>query len=99
MEYISVGSYYAQILWMRQQLSDYGLMLDHIPIPCDNTNAINLFKNPILHSRTKHIEIRHHFLRDHVQKGDYVLDFVETKNQLANIFTKPLPKESFFTIR
>ena len=74
-------------------------MLDHIPIRCDNTSGINLSKNPILHSRTKHIEIRHHFLRDHVQKGDCVLEFVKTKNQLANIVTKPLPKESFFTIR
>jgi len=55
---------------MRQQLSDYGLKLDHIPICCDNTSAINLSKNPILHSRTKHIEIRHHFLQDHVQKED-----------------------------
>ena len=51
------------------------------------------------HSRTKHIEIRHHLLRDRIQKGDCVLEFVETKNQLADIFTKPLPKESFFTIR
>ena len=57
-EYISAGSCCAQILWMRQQLSDYGLMLDHIPIRCDNTSAINLSKNPILHSRTKHIEIQ-----------------------------------------
>ena len=74
-------------------------MLDHIPIRCDNTSAINLSKNPILHSRTKHIEIRHHFLRDHVQKGDCVLEFVDTKNQLADIYTKPLPKENFFAIR
>ena len=84
---------------MKQQLSDYGLILDHIPIRCDNTSAINLSKNPILHSRTKHIEIRHHFLRDHVQKGDCALEFVDTKNQLADIFTKPLPKENFFAIR
>ena len=84
---------------MKQQVSNYGLILDHIPIRCDNTSAINLSKNPILHSRTKHIEIRHHFLRDHVQKGDYVLEFVDTKNQLADIFTKPLPKETFFAIR
>nr|KYP33754.1 Retrovirus-related Pol polyprotein from transposon TNT 1-94 [Cajanus cajan] len=98
-EYIAAGSCCAQILWMKQQLSDYGLSLDHIPIKCDNTSAINLSKNPVLHSRTKHIEIRHHFLRDHVQKGDCVLEFVETKNQLADIFTKPLPKENFFSIR
>ena len=82
-----------------QQLSDYGILLDHIPIRCDNTNAIKLFKNPVQYSRTKHIEIRHHFLRDHVLKGDCVLEFVDTNNQLADIFTKPLPKETFFTIR
>ena len=84
---------------MKQQLSDCGIVLDHIPIKCVNTSAINISKNPVLHSRTKHIEIRHHFLRDHVLKGDCVLEFVDTKNQLANIFTKPLPKDSFYTIR
>jgi len=62
---------------MRKQLSDYSLKLDHIPIHCDNTSAINLSKNLILHSRTKHIETIHHFLRDHVQKEDYILEFVD----------------------
>jgi len=84
---------------MKQKLFDYGLILDHIHIRCDNTSAINLSKNPILHSRTKHIEIRHNFLRDHVQKGDCILEFVDTKNQLVDILTKPLPKETFFAIR
>jgi len=98
-EYIFAGSFCGQILWMRQQLSDYCLKLVHIPIRCDNTSAINLSKNPILHSRTKHIKIRHHFLRDHFQKGDCILEFVDTKNQLVDIFTKPLPKENFFAIR
>ena len=68
-------------------------------IASTNTSAINLSKNPVQHSRTKHIEIRHHFLRDHVHKGDCVVEFVDTKNQLADIFTKPLPKETFFAIR
>ena len=98
-EYISAGSCCAQILWMKQQLSDYGILLYHIPIRCDNMSAINLSKNIVQHSRTNHIEIRHHFLRDYVQKGDCVLKFVDTKNQIANIFTKPLPKETFFAIR
>ena len=84
---------------MKQQLFDYGIFLDHIPIRCDNTSAINLSKNLVQHSRTQYIEIKHHFLRNHVQKGDYVLEFVDTKNQLADIFTKPLPKETFFSIR
>jgi len=90
-EYIYVGSCCAQILWMKQQLSDYGILLDHIPIICDNMSAINLSKNHVQHSKTKHLEIQHHFLRDHVQKGDCVLEFVDTKNQLADIFTKPFP--------
>ena len=98
-EYISAGNCCTQILWMKQQLFDYGIIIYHIPIRCDNISAINLSKNPVLHSRTKHIEIRHHFLRYHVQKGDCVLEFVDTKNQLTNIFTKPLPKENFFAIR
>ncbi|CAL0305135.1 unnamed protein product [Lupinus luteus] len=84
---------------MKQQLKDFGITLEKIPIKCDNTSAINLSKNPVLHSRTKHIEIRHHFLRDHVQKGDCVLEFVETAKQLADIFTKPLPRDTFYTLR
>ena len=63
---------------------------------CDNTSAFNLTKNQIQHSRTKHIEIRHHFIKDHVSNGDCVVKFEETKLQLANIFTKPLQKERFF---
>nr|KYP71480.1 Copia protein [Cajanus cajan] len=98
-EYIAAGSCCAQILWMKQQLRDYGTELNKIPLRCDNTSAINLTKNPILHSRTKHIEIRHHFLRDHVQKNDCVVEFVETSKQLADIFTKPLPRERFNQLR
>ena len=98
-EYIAAGSCCAQILWLKQQLSDYGLGLGCIPIRCDNTSAINLTKNPIMHSRTKHIDIRHHFLRDHVQKGEVKLEFVDTHDQLADIFTKPLAREPFFKIR
>ena len=72
---------------------------DHISIKCDNTNAINLSKNLVQHSRTKYIEIRHHFLRDHVQKGDIVLEFVNTDKQFANIFTKPQIEDCFNFIR
>ena len=66
---------------------------------CDNTSAINISKNLVQHSRTKHIEIRHHFLRDHAQKGDITLEFVNTKDHLADIFTKPLSGEQFVDIR
>ena len=70
-----------------------------IPIKCDNTSVICLTKNPIQHSRTKYIEIRHHFIRDHVLKEDVVLEYVDTLHQLADIFTKPLDKERFWTLK
>ncbi|GMI80985.1 cysteine-rich RLK (RECEPTOR-like protein kinase) 8 [Hibiscus trionum] len=98
-EYISLGSCCVQVLWMKQQLLDYGIKVETIPLKCDNTSAICLTKNPIKHSRTKHIEIRHHFIRDHVLKEDVVIEYVDTLNQLANIFTKPLDKERFWSLR
>ena len=98
-EYIVAGSCYAQILWLKQQLADFGLMISKVPLMCDNTSGINLTKNQIQHSRTKHIEIRHHFIRDQVNNGNCEVKFVETKLQLADIFTKPLQKERFFFLR
>ncbi|XP_062104243.1 uncharacterized protein LOC133815415 [Humulus lupulus] len=98
-EYIAAGSCCAQILWMKQTLKDFDVDFECTPIKCDNTSAINLSKNPILHSRAKHIDIRHHFLRDHIQRGDIMLDFVSTNFQLADIFTKPLSDERFSFIR
>ena len=77
-EYITTSSCCAQVLWMKQQLEDFGITMNYIPIKCDNTSAICLTKNPIQHSRTKHIEIRHHFIRDHVQNSDIVLESVDT---------------------
>jgi hypothetical protein len=84
---------------MKQQFEDFKLKFDHIPIRCDNTNAINISKNRILHSQTKHIEIRHHFIRDHVQKGDVELKFISTDFQWVDIFMKPLQEDCFCTIR
>ena len=78
-EYIATCSCCAQALWMKQTLSDYNINLQKNHIKCDNTNAINLSKNPIQHSRTKHIEIRNHFLRDHIQKEDIALEFISTE--------------------
>ena len=98
-EYIATSSCCAQVLWMKQQMEDFRITMDHIPIKYDNTSAISLTKNPIQHSRTKHIEIRHHFIRDHVQKGDVVIEFVDTLHHIADIFTKPLDKDRFCTIR
>jgi len=98
-EYVAVGNCVAQILWMKQTLEDFGLSFDKIPVLCDNTSAINIAKNPIQHSRTKHIEIRHHFIRDHVSRGSIALNYIGTDDQLADIFTKPLADAQFSKIR
>ncbi|KAL2347276.1 hypothetical protein Fmac_001276 [Flemingia macrophylla] len=98
-EYITTGSCCAQTIWLKQQLQDFRLKLEHIPLKCDNTSAINITKNPIMHSRTKHIEVRYHFIRDHVEKGDCDMEFIETENKLADIFTKKFPKERFYKLR
>ena len=92
-KYIATSLCCSQVLWQKQQLMDYGIKLYQISIKCDNTSTINLSKNLIQHSRTKHIDIRHHFLCDHVQNGDISLEFIDTNNQLADIFTKPLNEE------
>jgi len=98
-EYIAAGNCCAQIFWMKQKLEDYNIFLNHIPLKCDNTSAINLTKNPIMHSRIKHIEIRHHFSGDHISKGNCEIEYVDTKHQLADIFTKALAKERFYELR
>ena len=98
-EYIIVSLCCAQILWMKQTLHDFGLSFEHVPSKYDNTSTISISKNLMQHSRTKHIEIRHHFLRDHAQKGDITLEFVSTNDQLVDIFTKPLSEEQFVDIR
>jgi len=69
-EYIVASSCCAQILWIKQQLEDFRLKVSNMPLFSDNTSAINLTKNQIQHSKTKHIEICHHFIRDHVSNGD-----------------------------
>jgi hypothetical protein len=71
-------------------MSDFGEEYTHVPLQCDRTSAISVAKNPVLHSKTKHIEVRYHFLRDNVEKGKIALIHVPTHDQLADIFTKPL---------
>ncbi|GJR43797.1 retrovirus-related pol polyprotein from transposon TNT 1-94 [Tanacetum coccineum] len=94
-EYVSAGKACQQALWMKQALIDYDVRLDDIPIMCDNKGAIDLSKNPVQHSRTKHIEIRHHFLCDNVQKGHISIEKVPSVDNIADILTKPLKRESF----
>jgi hypothetical protein len=68
---------------MKQSLLDYGVVLDRVPLLYDNESAVKIANNPVQHSRTKHIDICHHFLRDHVAKGDIVLCGVRSEEQLA----------------
>jgi hypothetical protein len=84
---------------MRQALRDFGYNLSKVPLLCDNESAIRMADNPVEHSRTKHIDIRHHFLRDHQQKGDIEVYHISTENQLADIFTKPLDEKTFCRLR
>jgi hypothetical protein len=98
-EYITVGACCAQILYMKQTLLDYGIVLEKVPLLCDNESAVKLTNNPVQHSRTKHIDIQHHFLRDHVAKNDISLEGVRTEDQLADIFTKPLDDSRFCKLR
>ncbi|GJS99525.1 hypothetical protein Tco_0820695 [Tanacetum coccineum] len=98
-EYVSAGKACQQALWMKQALIDYGIRLDDVPIMCDNKGAIDLSKNPVQHSRTKHIEICHHFLRDNIQKGNISIEKVASEDNIADIFTKPLKRDVFNYLR
>jgi hypothetical protein len=70
-----------------------------IPIYCDNTNTISISKNPMMHSKTKNIPIKYHFLREKVAEKNIIVEYVGTKEQVAYIFTKLLPREAFEYIR
>jgi hypothetical protein len=98
-EYIASGHCCAQLLWMRQTLRDYGYKLSKVPLLCDNESAIRMADNPVEHSCTKHIDIRYHFLRDHQQKGDIEIAYVNTNHQLVDIFTKPQDEKTFSKLR
>ena len=85
---------------MRQTLEDLLVKYEHpIVINCDNTSAINMSKNPIMHSKTKHIPIKYHYLREHVSQKVVKIEYIGTKEYIANLFTKPLPKEAFKRLR
>lgn len=96
LEYIATNSCCAQIIWMKQHLNDKGINLEIVLIKSDNTNIINLTKNLILHSQTKHVEIRHHFIRYHFEKEECVIKFVASYNQLIYIFSLNLFLRNYF---
>ncbi|GJT41410.1 hypothetical protein Tco_0941275 [Tanacetum coccineum] len=93
-EYIAMSGCCAQILWMRSQLTDYGFVFNKIPLYCDNRSAIALCCNNVQHSRSKHIDIRHHFIREQVEKGVVELYFVTMDYQLA-VYSQAFTKSRF----
>jgi hypothetical protein len=68
-------------------MRDYGVTYNSVPLMCDSSSAICLAHNQFFHGRAKHIKVRHHFLGDHVEKGDIKMKFIDTERQLADIFT------------
>ncbi|GKB05509.1 hypothetical protein Tco_0833704 [Tanacetum coccineum] len=98
-EYVSTEKACQQALWIKQALVDYVICLDDIPIMCDNKRAIDLSKNPVQNSSTKHIEFRYHFLRDNVQKGNISIEKVPSEDTIADILTKPFKHEPFNYLR
>jgi hypothetical protein len=98
-EYIAARSCCTQLIWMKQLLADYGFSQGKMIVYCDNTSAINISKNPVQHSRTKHIDICHHFIRDLVETQVFSLEFMPTEHQLADLFIKPLDRSWFEYLR
>ena len=94
-EYIAIGSCCTKLLWMQKFLHNYGICQEHLTIYCDNTSAINISKNLVQHFRTKHIEIRHHFIREFVENGTLTLKFIHADDQKVDLFTKLLKSKCF----
>ena len=98
-EYIATGNCCTQLLWMKKLLHDYRIPQDTMCVSCDNTSTINLSKNPVQHSKSKHIEIRYQFIWDLVEDKVVCLEFIHTDNQKTDIFTKPLDGPWFESLR
>jgi hypothetical protein len=76
-------------------MRDFGVIFEKVPLMCDNTSAISVAKNPVFHKRMRHLKRRHHFLRDHVEKGDIEMRYIDIERQLADIFIRPLDASRF----
>jgi hypothetical protein len=99
-KYIATATFYTQILWMIQTLEDLKVnYTDPITIHCDNTSSISVSKNHVLHSKTKHIPIKYHFIREQVTNRVVQLNYIPSIEQIEDIFTKPLAKTPFDYLR
>eukprot|EP00253_Pinus_taeda_P028674 PITA_28674 len=99
-EYVAPASCYTKLLWMMQTFQDIQITCTRpISIFCDNTRAISISKNPVMHSKTKHIPIKYHFLREQLLEQKVKLEYVPSKEQVADILNKPPPRETFEYLR
>lgn len=101
-EYIAATSSACQATWLRKILADFGQnQIGATDIYCDNKSAIAMSRNPAFHSRTKHIDVRYHFIRDLIMKGEVQLKHVGTSQQVADIMTKSLTqgKHEYFRLK
>jgi hypothetical protein len=98
-EYIAASSCCAQILWMNTILNDFRIKFKQVPLLCDNESVVKLTNNLVQHARIKHIDVCHHFIRDHQQKENISIENVDNNDQLADIFTKPLDEKRFCKLR
>ena len=98
-EYIAAGSCCSQLLWIKKVLTDYGISQDTMVVYCDNSNAIDISKNSVQHSKTKHLKIRYHFIRNLVERKIVCIEYIPTERQNADIFTKPFDRSKFETLR
>ena len=99
-EYVSASEATAQAIWLRFVLDDFGEMqAEATPLFCDNMSAISMAKNPVFHQRTRHINRKYHFIREALQEGVIDVKFCRSEEQLADIFTKALPKDRFKKLR
>jgi hypothetical protein len=86
-------------MWIVDTMRDFRMIFERVSLMCDNTSAISIAKNPVFHKRMRHLERRHHFLRDHVEKGDIEMRYIDIERQLTIIFTKPLNSSCFAALR
>ena len=88
----------SQVIWIQIQLHDYEINMKKIHLYCDSQSAIHIFHNPVQHSKTKHIALRYHFIKDHVEERKIEVHFLKTIDKLADKFTKSINEKSFFRI-
>jgi hypothetical protein len=98
-EYVATANCCSQILWIVHTMRDFGVIFERVPLICENTSAISIAKNLVFHKKMRHLERRHHFLRDHIEKGDIKMRYIDTERRLADIFIKPLNSSHFAALR